>query len=139
LATKNNSLEKKSNQVKECGILCDVEGDDFARKLDCNHDFHAECIRPWLSNPNTATCPTCRAPVSAKVVEEITGQVPKVPKTAEINTATSQELRNRLIGVCCSFSAVILMGAVVTILVLFGRKLLGRLLLSSQFHKNSLN
>lgn len=30
----------------------------FARKLVCDHKFHDECIRPWLTR--NGTCPVCR-------------------------------------------------------------------------------
>ncbi|KAK3814142.1 MAG: hypothetical protein J3Q66DRAFT_345749 [Benniella sp.] len=43
-----------------CAICIDefVEGDEI-RTLPCHHDFHLECIDPWLTR-RSATCPLCK-------------------------------------------------------------------------------
>ncbi len=34
--------------------------------LPCLHQFHAECVEPWLKQNGTAsTCPVCKSPVFA--------------------------------------------------------------------------
>ncbi|KAA1064720.1 hypothetical protein PGT21_012534 [Puccinia graminis f. sp. tritici] len=88
LATKDGSLEK-SDQVKECGIMCANEEDDFAPTLDCGHNFHMQCIRPWLLTSEKSTCPDCRKDVSAQLFQDITGQVLKAPQEAEMSIVTS--------------------------------------------------
>ncbi|KAJ5347081.1 hypothetical protein MYU51_019913 [Penicillium brevicompactum] len=57
--------EAKSETVPDAGNLsCPICTDDFIkgqdlRVLPCNHQFHMECIDPWLMNVS-GTCPLCR-------------------------------------------------------------------------------
>lgn len=58
--------------VDPCSICTDpmVSGDTI-RTLECGgrHQFHAECIDPWIArNP---TCPNCRGPVMAEAVAAV--------------------------------------------------------------------
>lgn len=54
--------EAKSETVPDAGNLsCPICTDDFIkgqdlRVLPCNHQFHMECIDPWLMNVS-GTCP----------------------------------------------------------------------------------
>lgn len=49
-------------------IDTDPSNDNIASLVWCSHTFHARCIRIWINTTGTdsATCPTCRAPVRAK-------------------------------------------------------------------------
>ncbi|CAG8289399.1 unnamed protein product [Penicillium salamii] len=57
--------EAKTETVPDAGNLsCPICTDDFVkgqdlRVLPCNHQFHMECIDPWLMNVS-GTCPLCR-------------------------------------------------------------------------------
>jgi hypothetical protein len=46
--------------VPEACIVCQniFQNTDPVTKLECNHYFHMDCIRPWLQRVNT--CPVCR-------------------------------------------------------------------------------
>jgi len=58
-----------SESALECAICQDefIDPKDpsrkpvFARQLPCEHRFHDECIRPWLTR--NGTCPICRKSV----------------------------------------------------------------------------
>jgi hypothetical protein len=57
--------EAKTDAVPDSGnFSCPICTDDFIkgqdlRVLPCNHQFHMECIDPWLVNVS-GTCPLCR-------------------------------------------------------------------------------
>ncbi|KAL4910355.1 hypothetical protein BDW74DRAFT_144938 [Aspergillus multicolor] len=55
-----------------CPICTDdfVKGQDL-RVLPCNHQFHPECIDPWLVNVS-GTCPLCRIDLNPPKTEEET-------------------------------------------------------------------
>mmetsp|Transcript_100635 Transcript_100635/g.189791 ORF Transcript_100635/g.189791 Transcript_100635/m.189791 type:complete len:170 (-) Transcript_100635:155-664(-) len=42
--------------------LCEIEMGDLSRELQCQHNFHADCIRYWFMHKpwNKPKCPTCR-------------------------------------------------------------------------------
>ena len=45
--------------LKECVIcISPLELSDVVEKLSCDHEFHSDCIKPWLKI--NSTCPTCR-------------------------------------------------------------------------------
>ena len=58
------SIEQKtweSNEPSRCTIcMSDLEQGDKYYHLDCNHDFHVECLDGWGYRGHT-TCPVCRA------------------------------------------------------------------------------
>ncbi|KAL4947187.1 hypothetical protein BDW69DRAFT_178910 [Aspergillus filifer] len=59
--TSTNEAETPTEQPNfSCPICTDdfVKGQDL-RVLPCNHQFHPECIDPWLVNVS-GTCPLCR-------------------------------------------------------------------------------
>ncbi|CAG5103790.1 Oidioi.mRNA.OKI2018_I69.chr1.g937.t1.cds [Oikopleura dioica] len=72
-----NQLEKKifrvlrSNKESKCPICLEEfkSGDEIFRLPICKHDFHRNCIRPWLKKRRT--CPICRSDVLQSKIKEI--------------------------------------------------------------------
>jgi curved DNA-binding protein CbpA len=57
---------KMTSIIISSNTTCTVCQEDFkvgerAKKLECDHYFHEDCLMPWLQVQNT--CPTCRNPV----------------------------------------------------------------------------
>ncbi len=55
-----------TNVHKRYGDSCTICVSDFqtaekVRRLACNHQYHAKCIKGWLINEKT--CPVCKAEV----------------------------------------------------------------------------
>jgi hypothetical protein len=55
---------KVENTKEDCCICCsnyeeNVENENNAVKLKCNHIFHSSCIKNWLKK--SGTCPICRS------------------------------------------------------------------------------
>lgn len=69
---KRNDTTTKSNANKrpyhgkqiECVVCLEeyVDGQSKVMKLPCGHEFHAECITPWLTT-RRRTCPICKGDV----------------------------------------------------------------------------
>ncbi|XP_019429816.1 PREDICTED: probable E3 ubiquitin-protein ligase RHG1A isoform X1 [Lupinus angustifolius] len=60
LKQKKYSVEKGSQHEAEPCCICQEEykdGDDMG-SLDCGHDFHADCVKQWLTHKNI--CPICK-------------------------------------------------------------------------------
>lgn len=56
----------ESEGAQRCVIcLRDYEVDDEIKTLPCKHEFHSECVDPWLGEHNR-TCPTCRHDITKK-------------------------------------------------------------------------
>ena len=60
-----------SNTLRECDpeptktySYC-LSNDTDCRTLECDHTFHLKCISKWATDK--ATCPMCRAPLSATI------------------------------------------------------------------------
>ncbi|KAJ5149897.1 hypothetical protein N7448_001475 [Penicillium atrosanguineum] len=56
--------EPKTDATEAGNFSCPICTDDFVkgqdlRVLPCNHQFHLECVDPWLMNVS-GTCPLCR-------------------------------------------------------------------------------
>ena len=55
-----NSLENVDRTNTECAI-CQEAINGPAKRIKCKHDFHEQCIVPWLRLKNS--CPICRTTV----------------------------------------------------------------------------
>jgi len=52
--------------IQRCVIcLREYEVDEEIKTLPCGHEFHSECVDPWLGEHNR-TCPTCRHDITKK-------------------------------------------------------------------------
>ncbi|KAF8012963.1 hypothetical protein BT93_I0968 [Corymbia citriodora subsp. variegata] len=49
--------------ITECAICQESfeEGEEICVLKKCNHGYHENCIRKWLSNWRTLRCPLCRS------------------------------------------------------------------------------
>ncbi|KAJ5569811.1 uncharacterized protein N7459_009241 [Penicillium hispanicum] len=69
------AAESKTDAVPDGGnFSCPICTDDFVkgqdlRVLPCNHQFHPECIDPWLVNVS-GTCPLCRIDLNPPQAEQ---------------------------------------------------------------------
>jgi hypothetical protein len=53
----------EESEQPECSICLEPLDTQEPYKLNCNHEFHRDCITRWIhTNPN---CPMCRSPVDA--------------------------------------------------------------------------
>jgi len=59
-ATINESRSSSKSEENDCCAICLVEYEegDKVRTLPCGHEFHIDCVDPWLGN--SASCPACR-------------------------------------------------------------------------------
>jgi len=54
--------------LQRCVIcLREYEANDEIKTLPCGHEFHSECVDPWLGEHNR-TCPTCRHDITKRFV-----------------------------------------------------------------------
>ncbi|VDI18425.1 E3 ubiquitin-protein ligase RLIM [Mytilus galloprovincialis] len=52
---------KKDHRYKMCSIcLKEFEEKDKLWILPCEHEFHVDCITPWLKERRKQNCPMCR-------------------------------------------------------------------------------
>lgn len=60
---KAKSKKYKGRQI-ECVVCLEeyIDGESKVMSLPCGHEFHAECITPWLVN-RRRTCPICKGDV----------------------------------------------------------------------------
>ncbi|KAL2012828.1 hypothetical protein VTN00DRAFT_353 [Thermoascus crustaceus] len=63
-AASRSSTHEQQQPQESANYVCPICTDDFVkgqdlRVLPCNHQFHPECIDPWLVNVS-GTCPLCR-------------------------------------------------------------------------------
>lgn len=71
-------------------LLTPRRGDDLSTQtciLQCNHEFHSECLQVWLIE--SSTCPTCRS-------ERITCQHPKGQHDRGVRNAVFTHMKTRL-------------------------------------------
>jgi hypothetical protein len=61
---KANKRRKYNGRQVECVVCLEdyVDGESRVMSLPCGHEFHADCITPWLVN-RRRTCPICKGDV----------------------------------------------------------------------------
>jgi hypothetical protein len=52
--------------IKYSCTICyeNYEFGDYVKQLNCNHEYHVECIDPWLVNEKR--CPMCNAEIDTQ-------------------------------------------------------------------------
>lgn len=62
--TRASQWKKYMGRQRECAICLEeyVDGVSRVMSLPCGHEFHAECITPWLTT-RRRTCPICKGDV----------------------------------------------------------------------------
>ncbi|KAL2425984.1 hypothetical protein ABEF95_008553 [Exophiala dermatitidis] len=62
--TKATKRKRYTGRQVECVVCLEeyVDGESRVMSLPCGHEFHAECITPWLVN-RRRTCPICKGDV----------------------------------------------------------------------------
>lgn len=78
LAREQNAPAPVDDEVDDPCVIC-RDGNAGLVALDCNHKFHEECIRTWLTTRNNRgslnnSCPMCRAEVNAAKRAELGAQ-----------------------------------------------------------------
>lgn len=73
--------EESEGQCPIC--LKDMEQDDIVNELPCRHQFHKDCILPWLKK--TSSCPSCRfqLPTDDRDFEEMKKQKKRAKQRQE--------------------------------------------------------
>ena len=63
-STKSNKRKRYTGRQVECVVCLEdyVDGESRVMSLPCGHEFHADCITPWLVN-RRRTCPICKGDV----------------------------------------------------------------------------
>ncbi|KAL4927694.1 RING-H2 finger protein [Aspergillus undulatus] len=106
-AAESNTNKERGDAMKETetpteqpNFSCPICTDDFVkgqdlRVLPCNHQFHPECIDPWLVNVS-GTCPLCRIDLNPPQPEtETENQDPTAEGQDEpANTTTTTTTNN---------------------------------------------
>jgi Ring finger domain len=61
---KTTNRQKYTGRQVECVVCLEeyIDGESRVMSLPCGHEFHAECITPWLVN-RRRTCPICKGDV----------------------------------------------------------------------------
>ena len=66
----NTTTIEQVTEPANCSIcLEDLQEEDFASTLSCQHTYHALCISEWLKRK--ANCPYCRHDVTAFSVDDL--------------------------------------------------------------------
>uniref|UniRef100_A0A6U6NB44 RING-type domain-containing protein n=1 Tax=Zooxanthella nutricula TaxID=1333877 RepID=A0A6U6NB44_9DINO len=79
MAQNHEGITEDAQQTGEfCSICCDLLGTTDVWVTSCGHQFHRECLLPWIAQKNI--CPNCRHP---KPKLERTPNVP-VPRLVEL-------------------------------------------------------
>ncbi|KAJ5320204.1 hypothetical protein N7508_000487 [Penicillium antarcticum] len=98
------AASEKTETPETGNFSCPICTDDFIkgqdlRVLPCNHQFHMECIDPWLMNVS-GTCPLCRIDLNPPKEEteetEETGERQEPEPPANQETQASRHTHRRL-------------------------------------------
>ena len=89
-AAKPAKRRKYTARQVECAVCLEdyIDGESQVMSLPCGHEFHAECITPWLVN-RRRTCPICKGDVVRSMSRAEAGD-------AEDVEPSSDEVQNRI-------------------------------------------
>ncbi|KAI8071732.1 hypothetical protein BC940DRAFT_293573 [Gongronella butleri] len=78
-----NPQNQQNQQQEEACVICldDFVHGEVVRKLPCGHEYHCECIDPWLTI-KSASCPLCKHDCSIHVLVPEEGDQPLRPEAA---------------------------------------------------------
>jgi len=99
------SVEKQNNRSRpkpyrgrqvECVVCLEeyVDGESKVMSLPCGHEFHADCITPWLVN-RRRTCPICKGDVVRSMQRQTNGESHTDADNREPGEETSDGVQER--------------------------------------------
>ncbi|KAI7860213.1 hypothetical protein BDC45DRAFT_96769 [Circinella umbellata] len=82
----NNNKKQEDNEDEEMCAICleKLEHGDIVRQLPCHHEFHCECIDPWLTS-KAAECPLCKHDCSQPFIPRIQSTIPEEDQNHDNN------------------------------------------------------
>ncbi|KAJ9206223.1 hypothetical protein DTO166G4_7471 [Paecilomyces variotii] len=82
---------KYTGRQVECVVCLEeyVDGQSRVMSLPCGHEFHVECITPWLTT-RRRTCPICKGDVVRSM-----SQYNNIPEQRERNEQTADDIQTR--------------------------------------------
>lgn len=85
--------KRKTSPPQPCGICFQrkLHKNNPNIKLDCNHDYHDGCIRPWVVEQGKTTCPLCRAKISDKEQKIIRNYEPTITRSTSKKSADGSD------------------------------------------------
>ncbi|MCJ1474563.1 hypothetical protein MMC13_003222 [Lambiella insularis] len=84
----------------ECVVCLEeyIDGQSRVMRLPCGHEFHAECITPWLTT-RRRTCPICKGDVVRSLANGSTPTTPSSTQTSHVQyhdgNANSDEVQDQ--------------------------------------------
>ena len=86
---------------KEC-IICLDDVETEWRKLECQHQYHKQCIEDWITI--NAKCPLCMKNINDSPIEII-----QYANNSQIDVAYSIAIKRFVIFICCIIAVLIIM------------------------------